>query len=59
MAKMDDSKLGETVPFFRGLQSRAAVMINFTDDLYDHYSQAAMYLRMNGLLPPTAQRERM
>ena len=59
LAKMDDSKLGETVPFFRGSQSRAAVMINFTDDLFDHYSQAAMYLRMNGLLPPTAQRGRM
>jgi hypothetical protein len=53
--KTDDSKLGETVMNFRGPQTRAAVMILLTDDLYDHYSQAAMYLRMNGLLPPTAQ----
>jgi hypothetical protein len=55
MEKADDSKLGETVMNFRGPQTRAAVMILLTDDLYDHYSQAAMYLRMNGLLPPTAQ----
>jgi uncharacterized damage-inducible protein DinB len=55
LEKTDDSKLGETVPFFLGPQTRAAVMILLTDDLFDHYSQAAMYLRMNGLLPPTAQ----
>ncbi|HEV2224048.1 MAG TPA: DinB family protein [Candidatus Acidoferrales bacterium] len=55
LAKIDDSKLGESVPFFRGSQPRAAVMIALTNDLFDHYSQAAMYLRLNGLLPPTAQ----
>jgi len=59
LAKIDDSKLGESVPFFRGSQPRAAVMIALTDDLFDHYSQAAMYLRLNGLLPPTAQRKPM
>lgn len=59
MAKADDSKLTETVPMFRRQETRAAVMITLTDDLYDHYSQAAMYLRMNGLLPPTAQRGKM
>lgn len=59
MEKADDSKLSETVPFFRGSQTRATVMIVLTDDLFDHYSQAAIYLRLNGLLPPTAQRGRM
>ena len=59
LAKIDDSKLGESVPFFRGSQPRAAVMITLTNDLFDHYSQAAMYLRLNGLLPPTAQRQPM
>jgi DinB superfamily len=53
--KVDDSKLSESVPFFRGPETRAAVMIALTDDLFDHYSTQAMYLRMNGLLPPTAQ----
>ena len=55
MVKADDSKLSESVPFFRGPATRATVMIVLTDDLFDHYSQAAMYLRLNGLLPPTAQ----
>jgi uncharacterized damage-inducible protein DinB len=59
MSKADDSKLAEPVQLFGRPQTRAAVMIALTDDLYDHYSQAAMYLRMNGLLPPTAQRGRM
>jgi uncharacterized damage-inducible protein DinB len=59
LSKTDDSKLTESVSMFRRQETRAAVMIALTDDLFDHYSQAAMYLRMNGLLPPTAQRGRM
>jgi hypothetical protein len=59
MDKADDSKLGEMLPMFRGPASRAAVMITLTDDLYDHYSAEAMYLRLSGLLPPTAQRKTM
>lgn len=56
LAKMDDSNLGEQVPFFGGRKvSRALAMIVLTDDFYDHYGMAAMYLRLNGLLPPTAQ----
>jgi hypothetical protein len=30
-------------------------MMFLTADLADHYSTAGMYLRLNGLLPPTAQ----
>jgi hypothetical protein len=26
------------------------------DDWADHYSQSAIYMRLNGLLPPTARR---
>jgi hypothetical protein len=56
LAKVDDSKLSEQVPFFGGRQiSRAAAMINLTDDWADHYGTAAGYLRLNGLLPPTAR----
>jgi DinB superfamily len=56
LAKTDDSKLGEVV-LTRGNFSltRAAAMIALTNDFADHYSGAAMYLRLNGLLPPTAQ----
>lgn len=57
LAKVNDSNLGESLTLFRGRTStRAAAMINLTDDLYDHYSAQAIYLRLNGLLPPTAQR---
>jgi hypothetical protein len=56
LAKMDDSNLGEQVPFFRGDKiSRAGAMIVLTDAAYDHYGMAAMYLRLNGLTPPSAQ----
>jgi uncharacterized damage-inducible protein DinB len=57
--KTDDSKLSETVTLRGGSVPRARIMITFVADLYDHYSQQADYLRMNGMLPPTAQRGRM
>lgn len=57
LANVDDSRLGEQLPFFGGRKlSRAAVMTATTGDWADHYSQAAIYLRLNGLLPPTAKR---
>ena len=54
--KVDDSKLGDEVELFGGRRgSRAFALIALTNDWADHYSSAAMYLRQNGLLPPTAQ----
>jgi uncharacterized damage-inducible protein DinB len=56
LAKVDDANLGEQLPFFGGRTiSRAGAMIALTNDFYDHYSMAAIYLRLNGVLPPTAQ----
>jgi len=56
LGKVDDSKLGDEVELFGGRKgSRAFALIALTNDWYDHYSSAAMYLRLNGLLPPTAQ----
>ncbi len=56
LAKVDDSKLGEEVPWFGGHKvTRASAMMALAADLADHYGMAAMYLRMNGMLPPTAQ----
>jgi hypothetical protein len=58
LAKLDDSKLGEQLPFFGGkTRSRAGVMTVTTGDWADHYSQSAIYLRLNGLLPPTAKKK--
>lgn len=57
LAGLDDSKLSEQVPMFGGkTMSRAAVETLTTGDWADHYSQVAIYLRLNGLLPPTAKK---
>lgn len=58
LAKLDDSKLAEELPFFGGRKwTRAAIMTLTTADWADHYSQLAIYLRLNGLLPPTAKQK--
>ena len=60
LASVDDAKLGEQVPFFGGKPwTRAAIMTLTTGDWADHYSQAAIYLRLNGLVPPTAKKPGM
>jgi hypothetical protein len=56
MAGLTDAKLADTVTFFRGAQvPRARALLELTGDLMDHYSQMAGYLRLNGMLPPSAQ----
>jgi uncharacterized damage-inducible protein DinB len=60
LASVNDAKLGEALPFFGGrTMSRAAVMTLTTGDWADHYSQYANYLRLNGMLPPTAKKPTM
>ena len=54
--KVDDSKLGDTIEGRGGRKEpRAWALIALTNDWADHYGAAAMYLRLNGLLPPSAQ----
>jgi hypothetical protein len=56
LANVDDSKLGEQLQFFGGhTVTRAEAEMVTAADWADHYSQSAIYLRLNGLLPPTAQ----
>jgi uncharacterized damage-inducible protein DinB len=57
LAGVDDSRLDQKVPYF-GEQavSRGAVMVAAAEEWAGHYSQIAVYLRLNGLLPPTAKR---
>jgi DinB family protein len=56
LAKVNDSGLGQKVPFFGGREvPRAGMMLAAAEDWADHYSQLAIYLRLNGLLPPTAK----
>ena len=56
LSKMDDSKLGDTVELFGGRQfPRAMGALGLASGWADHYAAAAMYLRLNGILPPSAQ----
>lgn len=55
-SKLDDSTLAAEVTIFGNRKvTRAAALIELANDLADHYSQLAMYLRLTGHLPPTAQ----
>ena len=56
LSKMDDSKLGDSVELFGGRQfPRAMGAMAIASGWADHYATAAMYLRLNGVLPPSAQ----
>lgn len=57
LGKMDDSKLAETTEGFGGKQAtRAFFGLVLASSWADHYAEAAMYLRQNGVLPPTAKK---
>jgi hypothetical protein len=54
---LKDSSLGETITYFRGAKKpRARALFELTDDLEDHYSQMASYLRLSGMAPPSAKK---
>jgi hypothetical protein len=56
LAKVDDSHLGDSVTLGSGpAVTRAAVNFFLASSLADHYAAQAFYLRMNGILPPSAQ----
>jgi hypothetical protein len=56
LSRVDDSKLGNPVEIFGGKRTTVAyALIALTNGWADHYSEAAMYLRLNGVLPPTAE----
>jgi uncharacterized damage-inducible protein DinB len=55
-AQLDDAKLAEQISATAGGQPRprVAMVLGHVVDMADHYSQIANYMRLNGLLPPTA-----
>jgi len=56
LAGVDDSKLGEQMILFGNRPaSRAAALIGLSGSWNDHYATEAIYLRLNGILPPSAQ----
>ena len=57
LGKMDDSKLGDTIELFPGRPPlpRSVAVLAIASSMADHYAAAAMYLRLNNILPPSAQ----
>jgi uncharacterized damage-inducible protein DinB len=55
LASLDDTRLGESLSSGGQTETRALALINAVAHWSDHYSQVAIYLRLNGLLPPTAK----
>jgi uncharacterized damage-inducible protein DinB len=54
---VQDSQLGEQVTLFGGHPApKAAALFALAGGWADHYGAAAIYLRLNGILPPTAQK---
>jgi hypothetical protein len=56
LANVDDSHLGDPLVLFGNRpSSRAGALIGLSDTWNDHYGAQAIYLRLAGILPPTAQ----
>jgi len=57
LARADDSKMNENITWFDGKpRTRTWAFLGLASSWADHYGMAAMYLRLNGLLPPTAKK---
>jgi len=57
LAKADDSKFNDPITWFDNKpRPRAWAVVALASSWADHYATAAMYLRLNNLLPPTAQK---
>jgi hypothetical protein len=54
LATLDDKKLGEEISAGGETETQAQAILDDCGHWADHYSQFAIYLRLNGLLPPTA-----
>src|SRR5438094_9328316 len=57
LGQIQDAQLGDSIDFFGGRKVTKPVAGLITvADWADHSSQMAIYLRLNGLLPPTAKK---
>ena len=55
LAKVNDSQLEAKVSYLGNDITRAQAMFGAAEEWGGHYSQLAVYLRLNGVLPPTAR----
>jgi uncharacterized damage-inducible protein DinB len=57
LAKIQDAQLADSIKFFGGRKvTKGMAALITVADWADHYSQMAIYLRLNGHLPPTAKK---
>ena len=57
LAKADDSTMNQSITWFDGKpKPRVFAFMGLASSWADHYGAAAMYLRLNGLLPPSAKK---
>ena len=57
LEKADDSKMNEEIKWFDGRpRARTWAFVALASSWADHYGMAAMYLRLNGLVPPSAKK---
>jgi uncharacterized damage-inducible protein DinB len=55
-ATIDPARIGDEVQMFGRSVTKAWILFHLALDYGDHYSQAAMMLRLNGIIPPSARR---
>ena len=57
LAQIQDAQLSDSIDFFGGRKvTKGMAALITVADWADHYSQMAIYLRLNGHLPPTAKK---
>jgi hypothetical protein len=57
LPKLQDAQLGAEIAIFGGRKvTKGTAALELSADWADHYAQMASYLRLNGLLPPTAKK---
>lgn len=56
LSKADDSSLGQSFTLGNQTGTHASALLRLVAGWSDHYGAAAMYLRLNNLLPPSASK---
>jgi hypothetical protein len=56
LSSADDSSLGQSFTLGNQTGTRASALLRLVAGWSDHYGAAAMYLRLNNLLPPSASK---
>jgi uncharacterized damage-inducible protein DinB len=54
-ASMDNTRSGETVKTFLGVQPRFSVLTFNTSHVWEHYGNLVTYMRLEGIVPPSSE----